>query len=95
MIKWLLSLFKKKPVVPRPIKPPTPPVSKEDLVIFCWYSYKKALDQSKTWEDMICQSLTRAEIEDIGRKIYKVELDRRFSKPNMLKQLKELYKGEL
>jgi len=98
MIRWFLNLFKKKEervkkVVELPV--PTPPLTKEIFRMFAKVHYSKNLDDKVATLDLMFFQLNRDEIEDIGRKIYKVELDRRFSKENMLKELKEKYKEQI
>lgn len=98
MIRWFLNLFKKKEEkvkkeIELPV--PTPPLTKEIFRMFAKVHYSKNLDDNVATLDLMFFQLNRDEIEDVGRKIYKVELDRRFSKENMLKELKEKYKEQI
>lgn len=98
MIRWFLNLFKKKEdkvkkEIELPV--PAPPLTKEIFRMFAKVHYSKNLDDKVATLDLMFFQLNRDEIEDVGRKIYKVELDRRFSKENMLKELKEKYKEQI
>lgn len=88
-MKCLFNLFKQKPVVEEK-KEIVPPLSREDLRIFAKTNYHADLRTDIPLEKMF-ELLSREEIEDIGRKIYKIELDRRFTKANMVLELKRKY----
>jgi|GEM_PF-4694637 len=64
-----------------------PPMSKSDLYKWAWRNHRLTLNPDDTLEDMIAQ-MNHDQIEDLGRKVYKIELDRRMSRGNMIKDLK-------
>lgn len=64
-----------------------PPMSKADLYKWAWRNHRLTLRPDDTFEGMITQ-MNHSQIEDLGRKVYGVELDRRRSKENMVSELK-------
>lgn len=92
MFKCLKNLFFPKPSpppAPKPLKLPEPPLSREVLRLFCWVEYRVRLENG-TLEKML-EQLNKHNLEDLARRIYGVELDKRYSQRNMVIQLKTIY----